>query len=388
MDTVNSTSGAVAIIHNHPIHYKHLLFNELARLGVKFEVLFSAPSSAVRLEVPQPTEYIARYGSRKTYEETKVAAKVFFVWKALNRLRPTVVIISGYYDAASWTAWFWARCNCVPKIVWAESNRFDHRRYWPVETLKRYFIRNCEAANVYGTTNAEYLQDLGMPPSRIWTKRATVDTELFKLVDRPPKRGSVRVLLFVGRFSQEKNIPFLLRAFAALRDESPTPRLLLRLVGYGPLESHLRTVCAELNLDATVEFRGPLSQKELPAIYHDADALVLPSLHETWGLVVLEAMACGLPVLVSRRCGCAKDVVTAETGWMFSPHKQSELTEAIRALSRTPEGELREMGIRASQLAAQYSPRHAADVVADTITSVLQAASGSARRTGVSQRIH
>ncbi len=368
-----------AIVHNHPIHYKNLLFQELRRRGLSFEVLFVASSSVNRIETPSGG-YPYRWGYKGPYESAPAPVVARFVWSALEDLDPRVVVISGYYDVAAWTAWVWAELRGRPKLLWAESNRFDYRRRPWKERIKAAFVGRCAAANVYGESNREYLQDLGMPDANITTKRAVIDTGLFN--DLPPRQGErpSRVLLYVGRFAPEKNLEGLVRAWARLAGDRSCPPLRLALVGYGPEKPSLRALVSRLHLWGTVEFRGPARQEDLPAIYRAADALILPSLREPWGLVVLEGMACGLPVLVSARCGCARDVVTEATGLTFDPANEDDLLSALRNLLSRPQAQLERMGRACSNIARQYSPQNSAQLVMATITSILGEAADAGRR--------
>jgi glycosyltransferase involved in cell wall biosynthesis len=353
-----------AIIHNHPIHYKNLLFQELRRQGLGFEVLFAASHSANRLEEPS-SGYAYRWGFDGPYEEAPAAPVARFVWRALGELDPRVVIISGYYDAAAWAAWAWAELHRRPKLLWAESNRFDFRRQVWKERIKTVFVSRCAAANVYGESNREYMRELGMPDAHITTKRAVIDTSLFGYA--PPAGRALRTLLYVGRFAPEKNLERLMRVWARLARDRTCPAARLALVGYGPLEDRLRALAGELRLWNAVEFRGAARQQALPALYREADALVLPSLREPWGLVALEGMACGLPVAVSTRCGCARDVVTEATGVSFDPENEDEMAAALRDLMGRPRTELERMGRAASELACRYSPENSARLVMNTV---------------------
>ena len=358
------------IVHNHPIHYKNLLFQELQRRGLSFEVLFVASGSFARIETPS-CGYPYRWGYQGPYENAPASTVARFVWRSLGELDPRVVIISGYYDIAAWTAWAWAELHGRPKLLWAESNGFDYsRRRWK-EWIKSAFVRRCAAANVYGESNREYLRDLGMPDDCITAKRAVSDSGLFYYSGPPTGERPVRELLYVGRFSPEKNLERLLRAWARLVRDPTCPPARLAMVGYGPLERSLRALANELGLGSTVEFRGPALQHQLPAVYRAADALVLASVRETWGLVVLEGMACGLPVLVSNRCGCARDVVTDSTGFAFDPASEDALLSALRDLMSRPRAQLEAMGRAAAEIAGRYTPGNSARLVMATVESLL-----------------
>ena len=367
----------VAVVHNHWIHYKDLLFQAMASRDLDFIVLFTARQSSRRLE-RDPFQHcaypywIAHDGPYETVRQAAVARRV---WRALGRVRPSCVIISGWYDAAAWSAWLWSRAHNVPMILWAESNAFDRSRHAPLEAIKRIYTRPFRAAHVYGRSNEEYLLKLGVPRDRIFTKRAVLDTGLFQPRPRPSPRPPAKTLVFVGRLSPEKNLHRLLLALGQVPQDAARPRLLLRIVGYGPLEQALRCEVARLALQPFVEFRGPAAQSDLPAIYSAADALVLPSTSEPWGLVVNEAMCCGLPVLVSNRCGCAADLVTPETGWMFDPTDVPRLASTLEWFAGVPPARLAQMGEAARALACQYSPANCAAIVSESILAVLASAS-------------
>lgn len=372
----------VAIVHNHPIHYKHLLFTELKRQRLSFEVLFTAARSSDRKETPQlDTQlYDFRIGFQGAYESSPTWGTARFVWRSLEEMQPAVVIISGYYDAAAWAAWAWAAFRHRPRILWAESNVFDYPRRFYKELPKRLFAAGCDFAHVYGTSSKAYLASLGMPEHRIISKRAVAD--VWRFLDAPsgdqPKPAH-KVLLYVGRFSAEKNLPCLMRAFAALSQDSAAPRMVLALVGYGPLEQELRRLAADLGVGDLVQFCGPASQEELPRLYRKADVFILPSVRDTWGLVVLEAMLSGLPVLVSERCGCAHDVVTPETGWMFSPHDQARLTQLLEEVLGIPRPVLESMGQAAAARASEYSAENCARIVIDSVNKALNSRAAGKR---------
>jgi glycosyltransferase involved in cell wall biosynthesis len=374
---------SVAIIHNHPIHYQRLLFSELARRGLEFEVLFTAASSGARMgglsPLAEKSEYRCSVAHAGTYEEAPKWGTARFVWRALDRLRPVVVIISGYADIAAWTGWLWAETHGAKKILWSESNLFDHpRRAWR-ELPKRFFVSRCDAAHVYGTAGREYLEKLGMPREKIVTKRAVADTELFLSGNRAPgvKAGPIR-MVYCGRLSPEKNVPILLHAFARLGRKAEPPRIVLKLVGDGPEANSLHKIADDLGLEGTVEFAGFASQTALQQILADSDVLVLPSKSETWGLVVNEAMLSGLPVAASERCGCVVDLVRPETGWTFSPNNVAELTRLLGSIADTPREILEAMGQAGRSLAAEYSAENCAKAVIAMVNSLLPVPTGEA----------
>jgi glycosyltransferase involved in cell wall biosynthesis len=370
----------IAIVHNHPIHYKHLLFSEMRKRGLAFRVLFLAAQSDVRHErIPLSQDlYEYEIGYEGAYEEAPSWHKARFIWKSLQEMRPPIVIVSGYHAAECWAALIWARLHDKPVILWFESNLFDYSRRWYKEIFKTIFLRNCAAAHVYGITNKEYLTKLGMDPDLIYIKRAVVHVGLFASAPREAvESDGVCRLLYVGRLAPEKNVGMLLNAFARCLTEGENRKGFLTIVGTGPCEGELRQQCADLNVSDLVEFRGYVPQKDLHSVFRANDVFVLPSIREPYGLVALEAMLGRMPIIVSTQCGCAKDLVSPETGWTFNPFDTEDLVRVMKAAMAVPFLERREMGDAAFRCAVDYSPENSATIVVESIERAMVAATGS-----------
>ncbi|MDP2997946.1 MAG: glycosyltransferase family 4 protein [Bryobacterales bacterium] len=366
----------VAIIHNIPISYKHLLFSELVRKGLDFEVLFLASGSKDRIEAPdlRCAPYRSRIGFQGGYEAIPHWHTASYVWRSLNEIQPSAVIISGWAGVGAWTARLWCMFHRRPSILWAESNQFDRPRVFWKELVKATFLRGFAAAQVYGTTNAEYLVELGFDSRKIWSKRAVADVKLFRPVEQVgPRDDSRKVILFVGRLAPEKNLEFVLEAVQRLPFEA-RHGLLLRFVGYGPLEVSLRLKAESLGLNDMVEFAGSRKHSELPEVYHSADVLLLPSTSEPWGLTVNEGMLCGLPAIVSECCGCARDLVNSGTGWSFNPRDSAGFARILEKVAAMPLDDLRAMGKNVVALARSYSPENCARVVMECLSVVVLSA--------------
>ncbi len=364
----------LAIIHNHPIHYKHLLFQELSK-AADLEVVFLAGGSQVRHEKIPLSQGLYRYriGFDGPYESAPAIYKAAFTWRAASEIRPEVMVISGYYAIECWIAWLWARINRRPMVMWFESNEFDYQRRWYKEMLKRIFVRALDNAHVYGLSNKAYLVKLGMQPDSVTIKRAVVDVGKFGRINstRTYLNGNTRRLIYVGRLAPEKNISFLLRALANANSRMQGATLFLTIAGTGPLEGQLRRECTDLGIERLVEFTGYCPQNELSSLYLKADFMVLPSTREPWGLVALEAMLCGLPVLLSKQCGCAIDLVTPDTGWSFSPNDEEGCAKLLTSLPGVPSERLVEMGKRCRFLASEYSAERSAGRIIDSLEQLL-----------------
>lgn len=349
-----------AINHCFPVHYKHLLFQELKAGGLDFEVMFAASQSSIRHEKIDLNKELYRYriGFEGLYDEAPRATRAIQTWRAISDINPDVAIISGYHAAECWAAWLWAHLHGRKVVMWYESNEFDYpNRPWWKETLKRIFLRGVNQAHVYGASNKAYLAKLGLPADNIAVKRAVANVEIFSVPaeSKTYSAGRAKRLLYVGRLAKEKNVDLLLRAIAAATRTAGEPLWMLTIAGRGPLENDLRKLCVTLGIDDFVVFKGYCSQADLPQLYREADVLVLPSTREPWGLVALEAMLSRLPIAVSTQCGCAIDLVTPETGWAFSPWDDESLTDILLKLSEMDSTQLASMGSAGYDVAADYS---------------------------------
>jgi D-inositol-3-phosphate glycosyltransferase len=216
------------------------------------------------------------------------------------------------------------------------------------------------AANV--VERAELLRDYGAHASRIATIPCGVDTDLFTPGDRAEARRGLGlddrpVLLWVGRIAPIKGLDTLLDTVARLREAGRDMRLLV--VGGEadePTNGHetsLRRRIAALGLGESVRFVGPQPQSVLPLYYAAADVTVLPSYYESFGMVALEAMACGSPVIASRVGGLVTTVRDGVTGFLVPDGDVEALAERIETLVGDPELRWR-LGREGVRWAAQH----------------------------------
>jgi glycosyltransferase involved in cell wall biosynthesis len=160
--------------------------------------------------------------------------------------------------------------------------------------------------------------------------------------------------LFVGRLAAAKNLGLLIKAFATYRRQGG--KRALEIVGHGPLEASLRILVAKSDLGRSVRFCGFQPYASLPEWYARAGCLILPSASEPWGLVVNEAMACSLPVIVSDRCGCADDLVEdGRNGYIFPASSSTALASRMIWFDRLDERDRKAMGHRSQELIRHFS---------------------------------
>ena len=285
------------------------------------------------------------------------------LWKRLNALRPRVVLVPGYYHLPGITAALWARLHRRCSVLMTESTAFDHKRQFVRELLKKTVLRGLfNWAVTGGKAHVRYLDQLGFPKDRIAGCYDVVDNETIrtgslsvKEVDGPTQHNRP-YFLFVGRLAEEKNVETLLASWIDYRKQGGGWPLVL--AGDGPRRASLEAEAAASGFGAQVSFPGLKNLRELIPLYAAAGCFVLPSTREPWGLVVNEAMAAGLPVLVSRHCGCREDLVLeGENGFSFAPADVPALTEHLHSMEQLSPDRRARMGERSGEIVAGYTPR-------------------------------
>lgn len=304
------------------------------------------------------------------------------VGRALDSVAPDVILCGGYSYIASWQTLLWARTRHVPLLLWSEAVLKELRRSYPlVEFLKKEFLDKCSGFVVAGRSAREYLLTHKVKDEFIFTAKNAVDNDLFTVAAAKARQNAVelrrdlclpdRYFLFVGRLVREKGVFELLSAYAKLEDQV-RKQVGLVFAGDGVARRQLEDRVSEIS-PGTVTFAGFVQRERLGAYYGLADMLVLPTYTEPWGLVVNEAMACGLPVILSSVAGCGADLVKEDwNGALIPPEDVSSLTHAMRRLATREDVRLR-MGANSMQHISQYSPEEWSAGVVRAVARMKQA---------------
>jgi glycosyltransferase involved in cell wall biosynthesis len=309
------------------------------------------------------------------------------VGSALRHARPDVILCGGYNYLASWQALRWAKRNHVQFLLWCESTSHDRRgRHSLVESFKQNFFGKCDGFVVPGKSAFNYVLQMssektpvGGSPSRttpglsrrIFVAPNSVDIRLFSEAEKIARaaagrlRGELglpeRYFLFVGRLVKAKGVLDLLNAYAGLRSELRA-QVGLVFVGDGPLRAELES-STRCIFPGAAHFPGFVHRDELAAYYTLAECLVLPTHSDTWGMVVNEAMACGLPVICTDVAGCAADLVKAN-GRIVAPENAQQLAAAMLEISS--DSHLRNrMSQESRNLIRRYCPQSCAEGIAE-----------------------
>ena len=297
------------------------------------------------------------------------------LWRKLDALRPELVLVPGYYTLPALSAALWAKLRRKRSVLMTESGARDQPRSGWKEFLKSALIRSLfDFASAGGTEHEDYLAVLGVQRQRIRRFYDTVDNSFFAREAALHRRATTpqannlpeKYFLYVGRFAPEKNLGALIRAFAQYRLAGGIWSLVL--AGDGPLLAELEDSVRQLSLHGAVHFAGMQPTAALPLFYAFASCFILPSVREPWGLVVNEAMASGLPVLVSTHCGCAPDLVhNAQNGFLVDPLDEKAMAGRMSAIEALPDQDRAEMGAHSLEIIGNYSPQHWAAEIASLL---------------------
>jgi 1,2-diacylglycerol 3-alpha-glucosyltransferase len=370
---------AVAVVFHHIGPYHHARLNAAAdRLSVTgIEWSAKGYDSWGALATPARYRKVSLFPEATEHHPLKTELRRAFC-SALEQTNPDVVAVNGWNNFGSLIA-----ANCcvrrgIPMVVMSESSHQDEPRIWWKEAIKRRIVGLYSAALVGGQRHVGYLVELGIPRERIFTGYDVVDNDYFrqKAEEVRSQRSEVRqkyalpenYFLASARFVEKKNLPKLIQAYAEYRrgssafakataDKEITAKVPWDLVvlGDGPLRETLDTQLSTLNLNEHVYLPGFKPYDELPVYYALANAFVHASTTEQWGLVVNEAIASGLPVIVSNRCGCAPELVNSN-GFTFDPTNEHELTARLLEMASLSDEERKHLGDNSYRIAANFAP--------------------------------
>ena len=291
------------------------------------------------------------------------------LWMLIRDGHFDAVLVSGYFYASAWISIAAAKWYGIPLLFITDSHSLHS---WPVQSklkrrIKKVLVRTIfslgEALLALSSGGVEHLRALGFSIDRIVLAPYVVDnswwSEQAAKVDRNAMRSlwkipaEATVVLFCAKLQLWKGPLDLLEAFAWAN----VPNSYLVFAGDGPERNSLERRASELGFAARVRFLGFLNQSQLPSAYCAADVFVLPSLFEPFGLVVNEAMLCGLPVVVSDRVGAKFDLVRpGENGYVYPAGNIDALAATLREILPNAEERAR-LGAAARRRMETWSPR-------------------------------
>lgn len=303
------------------------------------------------------------------------------ITKALDSINPLcAVAIPGWSNLTALAALRWCVEQNLPCVVMTESGTSDKSRSRSSEWIKTKVLTLCSAALAGGSRHRDYLLELGLDRDRIFLGYDAVDNDHFEYGAQAARTnaGGVRAglslpekyFLASARFLPKKNLVTLLRAYADYVRRSPVPGWNLVLLGDGPLRSQLLAECERLRITGKVHFPGFVQYDELPMYYALAGAFVHASVSEPWGLVVNEAMASGLPLIVSKKCGCVPELLEeGRNGFSFSPEDVDELAALLLRMAAFSDAERELMARTSRKIIGSWSIERFANGLRDAVSA-------------------
>ncbi|MBK7143966.1 MAG: glycosyltransferase family 4 protein [Xanthomonadales bacterium] len=382
----------IAVATTHPIQYQVPWLQRLAArddidLQVYFAMLPDAREQGREFGVAfaWDLDLLAGYRSRVLQNQSRRPSLTTFsgcdtpeIVDEIRAGRFDAVIVNGWGSKTALQALYACRRHGVPCLVRGEANGLRPRAWWK-RWLHRALIARYSACLAIGTRNRDYYLAAGVPPSRIFPTPYCIDNARFAASADAQRAAPGRAalcthfglepqrttFLFSGKFVDKKHPLDAIAALRVARAQGADVQLLM--VGDGPLRATLETAGHGL----PVRFAGFLNQSQMAAAYAAGDCLVLPSdSGETWGLVVNEAMASGLPVIVSDQVGCAADLVQPGVTGDVYPCRDVHALAARMQVHAADRNQLLTMGMNARALVfASFS----FELVVDGVLAALHA---------------
>lgn len=350
----------LGIFTTHPIQYHVPLWRRMAKVpGVKAKVYYFSDHSVrggvdpgfgvpVAWDIPLLEGYEYEFVSRTSDLSRPRSVKLPDPHGLFRKEKFDWIMIQGYTHGFEWQI-----RRLVPRVgckilMRGEFTDLPRRRAWPRAVLRgaflKWFYRGVDRFCWIGRQARRHLEARGVSAERLFFSPYCVDDELLERSYGALSREQCRrdlgiapsayVFLFSGKLIPRKRPLLLAEAVRMLPDRQNVSVIFL---GDGPLRGQVRTVLAPC-LGSRLIIPGFVNQSKLWPYFRAADAFVLPSEYETWGLVVNEAMQFGLPVIVSDKVGCADDLVLdGQTGLVFPSGDAHSLSRAMSALMADPD---------------------------------------------------
>lgn len=365
----------IAVLFNQfgPYHYARLnaLGKKTASVGIEF---FSKSDTYKWDSSGLDTNLFFEKKTLFTNEQSSTISKKALtnaIFQCLDGINPDVVAINGWSEAGAFAALKWCLLKQKPAIAMSESTEWDSERNKIKEFVKKKIVQNFSSAIVGGTPHKKYINKLGIPLTHIFDKYDVIDNEYFfyarqsieKDINAHRQRLQLPNNFFLAsaRFIEKKNLEGLLTAYALYLRRKKYDGWDLVLLGDGEFGPKLNQLKQELKIEDKVLMPGFKQYDELPYYYTLANAFIHASTSEQWGLVVNEAMASGLPVLVSDRCGCAYDLVKNEVnGLQFDPYIVDNIADKMIRFS-SGEYDLESMSQKSLEIIFDFSPSNFAE---------------------------
>ncbi len=294
---------------------------------------------------------------RKRYDDRYVFIPIG-VERALREANPDIVVAMEYNPTILRAVRYCGKKK-IPFVSWTDGTAHSERSIGRIQRMSRkYIIKRAAAFVASSTASRDNQLAYGADEKRCFLSYLTVDIRKYLMVK---ESYHSRNLIYVGSLIQRKGLDLLFPALAQTSDD-----IHLIIVGEGPEKPFLLEQAQKLGILERLEFKGFAEGEALRALYASADAFILPTREDCYGLVLLEAMCASLPVIASKYADGAKDLIEeGANGLIVDPDHTEELAAAINGLMN--ESDLAAMGKRSYERAKLFSFAHVAGGCMDAI---------------------
>ena len=257
---------------------------------------------------------------------------LWYLW----RYKPDVIVASDFFPQTLF-ALIYARLCRVKVLIHSNSTRHTSATAAKRRWFRKWLVRRCDGFIAASSETKKYLCELGAKADTVFISIQTIDVLRWKRLVEEEKESqdnlkselglNGKVILYVGRLESHKGVQLLFEAFHRVTERIQNVSILL--VGGGSEEARLKEYCEQRNFSDKVEFVGYKQPNELPKYYAAADLLVFPTLGDTFGFVVNEALASGLPVICSPFAGAADLIEEGENGYIIDPRETEKLAALL-----------------------------------------------------------
>ncbi|MGA8027668.1 MAG: glycosyltransferase family 4 protein [Bryobacteraceae bacterium] len=361
-----------------PPYHKPVL-DVLSRRYPNMRVLLSTPMESNRpwkldwagldVVVQKTITLKGRWSHPRGFSEPLAVHLPIDTLQQLRRFRPDVVI-SWEMGFRTMLAMFYRKLWPASKmLVWAEvAESTEQGRGWARNLFRGILHRSVDAFIVVGESGARYIRSLGVSDTKIFKISYTTDINRFTAIPLTRHEEHAKRLLYVGQLVERKGLAPFLDVLSEWASANRDFQVEFLFAGDGPLNTALRRTSVPPNV--TLTFLGSFQYDDLPKVYTQASILVLPTLADTWGVVVNEGMAAGLPILGSIYSQAVVEMVTeGQNGWTFRADKPDEIRAAIDRCLKTPPDKLNDMRKCARETAGRLTPEYVASLIQGAITA-------------------
>lgn len=376
--------GPLLVFDTHPIQYRTPVFKHLSQLDTSLKVYFFNSG----FDSQKPWFHEVGKSSKENFglnlvsgftnetlslSQIKLTKRYGLLKQILKKERPRAILIFGYYLPEHWMLRALTAQLKIPLLFIGETfsrGDFTSWRRYAKEGLTRFFFSGVTKFISIGKKNKKFYRDWDVPAQQIADAHYCVDNEFFRLPESDSKhrRNTIReqlgipqdafVILYVGRLFSRKRPLDVVDLHKRFFNFGCVHTV---MVGRGEMEKEIKKVAESIPNFHAVGFK---TQDETKSFYHASDVLFVPSTFETWGLVVNEAMASGIPAIVTENCGVANDlVIPNETGFVFKEGDLAAAESMVRILITNSDRRMRLCENAKRHVNGEYTP----EVFAKTI---------------------